>query len=250
MSFGRGCERMTLVFCVVLGAVSSAQAQNQPSGSKWVVDVGVGIDPTVNGNVNSGAIGTLQGQATAILPQSYGDVYGTGTHLKFGAGYALSDESELRGTFTWQTADANLVRLGDIGASSLYAQYSDYKSFGLDLGYRRYAPINMKNMRAYGEATVGMAFIDRINVQLAAPQQNVVLNSTDFYDATAAFTWGLNFGALFRVAEHVDVNAQFGLRHVSGLAEVDQLVGTGLDAINNDTARLTFPLLVGVRFRF
>jgi hypothetical protein len=177
-------------------------------------------------------------------------VYGTGTHLKFGAGYALNDESELRGTFTWQTADANLVRLGDIGSSSLYGQYSDYKSFGLDLGYRRYAPITMKNVRAYGEATLGMAFIDRINVQLAAPQQNVVFNSTDFYDATAAFTWGLNFGALFRVADHVDVNAQFGLRHVSGLSEVDQFVGTGLETINSDTGRLTFPLLVGVRFRF
>jgi hypothetical protein len=31
---------------------------------------------------------------------------------------------------------------------------------------------------------------------------------------------------------------------------VDQLVGTGLEDINNDTARLTFPVVVGVRFRF
>src|SRR4029453_19166698 len=106
----------------------------------------------------------------------------------------------LRGTFTLQTADANLVRLGDIGPSSLYAQYSDYKSFGLDLGYRRYAPLDMKKVRLYGEATIGLAFIDRINAQFAAPQSNTIFNSTDFYDATAAFTWGLNFGVLFPVA--------------------------------------------------
>jgi hypothetical protein len=31
---------------------------------------------------------------------------------------------------------------------------------------------------------------------------------------------------------------------------VDQLVGTGLEAINNDSARLTFPIVVGVRIRF
>jgi hypothetical protein len=31
---------------------------------------------------------------------------------------------------------------------------------------------------------------------------------------------------------------------------VDQFLGTGLETINNDTARLTFPLVVGVRFRF
>ena len=250
MSFGRGVPLGALAICLGLAAATDVRAQSTSSDSRWVIDVGVGIDPTINGNINSGAIGTLQGQATAILPQSYGDVYGTGTHLKFGAGYALNDVSELRGTFTWQSADANLVRLGDIGPSSLYAQYSDYKSFGLDLGYRRYAPIDVKNLRVFGEATAGMAFIDRINAQFAAPQSNLVFSSTDFYDATAAFTWGLNFGALFRVAEQVDVSAQFGLRGVSGLAEVDQFVGTGLDNTNNDTGRLTFPIVVGVRFRF
>jgi hypothetical protein len=238
-----------LLLGVALACAPNARAQSS-SESRWTVDVGVGIDPSINGNVNSGAIGTLQGQATAILPQSYGAIYGTGTHLRFGAGFALDDVSELRGTFTWQTADANLVRLGDIGPSSLYAQYSDYKSIGLDLGYRRYAPVTVKNLRVYGEATLGLAAIDRINAQFAAPQSNLVFTSTDFYDGTAAFTWGLNFGALFRVAEQVDVNAQFGLRHVSGLAEVDQFVGTGLDNVNNDTARLTFPIVVGVRFRF
>ena len=46
------------------------------------------------------------------------------------------------------------------------------------------------------------------------------------------------------------LNAQFGLRGVTGLAEMDQLIGTGLDELNNDSARLTFPVVVGVRFRF
>jgi hypothetical protein len=31
---------------------------------------------------------------------------------------------------------------------------------------------------------------------------------------------------------------------------VDQLIGTGLDNINSDSARLTFPIGFGVRFRF
>lgn len=244
--------RCAWLVCGLLVCATQAQAQtaSKSTDSPWAIDVGVGIDPTINGNVNSGAIGTLQGQSAAILPQSYGDVYGTGTHFRFGAGYALNDMAELRGTFTWQTADANLVRLGDLGPSSLYAQYSDYKSFGLDLGYRRYAPIEVKNARVYGEATIGAAFIDRINAQFAAPQSNTNFTSTDFYDRTAAFTWGINVGGLFRVSDHVDFNAQVGLRHVSGLAEVDQFVGTGLDDINNDTSRLTFPLVVGVRFRF
>jgi hypothetical protein len=235
---------------VALAACASeARAQSSSDESKWVIDLGVGNNPTLNGNVNSGAIGTLKGQATAILPNSYRDVYGTGTELRFGGGYALSRDSELRGVFVYQSADANLVRLGDIGPSSLYGQYSDYKSIGLDLGYRRYVPLASTPVRIYGEALIGVAFVDRINVQLAAPQANIVFDSTDFYDSTGALTLGLNFGALFRIADHVDLNAQVGLRHVGGLAQVDQLIGTGLEEINNDTGRLTFPIVVGVRFR-
>jgi Outer membrane protein beta-barrel domain len=234
-----------LLLCV---GVQDVRAQTDES--PWVIDLDLGLDISVNGNVNSGAIGTYQGFATAILPNPYGEVYGTGLHFRFGGGYALNELSELRGVFTYQTADANLVRLGDIGPSSLYAQFSDYKSFGLDLGYRRYVPINVRNLRVYGEATIGAAFVNSIDAQLAAPQANIVFETTDFYDDTAAFTWGINAGVLFRLLDQMDLNAQFGLRRVGGLSEVDQFVGTGLDDINNDSARLTFPIVVGVRFRF
>ena len=85
---------------------------------------------------------------------------------------------------------------------------------------------------------------------LAAPQSNLILDVTDFYDQTSAFTWGINAGVLFPVAERVDFNVQVGLRGVSGLSEVDQFVGTGLEDINNDSSRLTCPFVVGARFRF
>lgn len=246
----RSCVCISVVAVTLLAGPLSVQAQTPADESPWVVDLGVGIDPSINGNVNSGAIGRLQNQATAVLPNAYGDVYGTGIQLRFGGGYRLSDVAELRGVFTYQSADADLVRLGDMGASSLYAQYSDYKSIGLDVGYRRYMPLPGKNFRVYGEATLGLAFVNSIDSQFAAPQSNAVFSSTDFYDDTGAFTLGLNFGILFPIAEQIDLNGQFGLRHVGGLSEVDQLAGTGLEDINSDSARLTFPIVVGVRFRF
>jgi hypothetical protein len=240
----------TVIALVGLGATNArAQAQSTDE-SPWTAEVGVGIDPSINGVVNSGAIGELQGLATAILPNSYGSVYGTGVQLRFGAGYRLDDMSELRGVFIYQSADADLVRLGDIGPSSLYAQYSDYKALSLDAGYRRYMSPRNRDWRVYAEGTLGIAFVDNINVLLAAPQANLIFNQTDFYDSTAAFTWTISGGLLFRVARQVDINAQIGLRHVGGLSDVDQFQGTGLSNINNDTARLTFPVVVGVRFRF
>jgi hypothetical protein len=247
------CRRHRLivgfVVLTVLAAAPDVRAQ-QHGESRWVVDFGLGIDFSINGNVNSGAIGVFQGEAAAILPNPYGEVYGSGLHFRFGAGYLFDDETELRAQFTIQSADADLVRMGDVGVSSLYGAYDDYQTLSLDVGFRRYVPIRDTRFRPYGEATIGLAFIDEIDVLLAAPQSNLVLDATDFYDQTAAFTWGLNAGVLFPVAERVDLSVQVGLRHVSGLADVDQFIGTGLEEINNDSGRLTFPIVVGARFRF
>ena len=105
-------------------------------------------------------------------------------------------------------------------------------------------------VRGFGEATIGIGFISRINAQFAAPQSNTIFTNTDFYDTTEAFTFGISVGALFRVSDQVDATAQIGLRRVGPLAEVDDLVGTGLADINDNSSRLTFPIVVGVRFRF
>ena len=256
MQISRECLVYVVAGIMVLAGAVDARAQGQvsvqaeASENPWVVDVSIGMDFSVAGDVNKGAIGVIQNQAAAILPQPYGDVYGTGLQFRFGGGYFLNEDTEVRGIFAWQRANADLVRLGDLGPSSLYGQYSDYQSFGLDLGIRRYMPLPDSDLRLFGEVTIGAAFIDDIDVEFAAPQSNAVFAATDFYDRTAAFTWALGIGVTFPVATHFDVSAQIGLRHVSGLAEVDQFVGTGLEEINDNSARLTFPVLVGLRFRF
>jgi hypothetical protein len=238
-----------------LAAVAPAAAQ-YPGGSsadpdyRWSADVGFGFDNSISGNINSGAIGTLDGQSVVVTKNRYEDVYGTGLHFRFGGGYMLDDVSEVRAAFTYQSIDADLTRMGDLGVSSLYGEYDDYKSLGLDVGYRRYAPPRWPKVRPYVEGTAGIAFISEIDVLLAAPQANLVQNATDFYDRTAAFTLGLNGGALFDVNDRYALSAQIGVRYVTGLAEVDNLVGTGLQEINDSSARWTVPFVLGLRVRF
>ncbi len=43
---------------------------------------------------------------------------------------------------------------------------------------------------------------------------------------------------------------QLGLRWMSGLSAIDGLDGTGLEDINNHSARWTLPFVGGVRVRF
>jgi hypothetical protein len=239
---------LAVVTCALFFGVSSARAQGQAAGNPWAIDFGVGISPSIKGDINSGVIGTFQGQTVAVVPHTYSDVYGNSIDWHFGGGYALNADSEIHGAFIYQSTSANLVRLGDIGPSSLYGQFSDYKSWALDVGYRRY--LALTNARVYVEGTIGIADVQRINVVFAAPQSNLITQNGDFYDGTAAFTWSVGVGILFPIAKQVDFNAQLGLRHVGGLADVDQFVGTSLSAINNDSSRLSFPIIVGVRYRF
>jgi len=244
---------------MVFASASAVHAQTRPQqpaapavaapAQRWSVDFGIGFDNSISGNINSSAIGSLNGQTVVILKNKYEDVYGTGLHLRIGGGYMWRENQELRATFTMQSLDADLVRLGDYGASNLYGQYDDYQSFGIDLGFRQYMPLR-NTLRAYGEGNLGIAFIDETDVILAAPQANLVQNATDFYDRTAAFTMAFNVGLMGEVRKNLDVYGQIGLRYVSGMAEVDQLFGTDLDTINDNSSRWAMPFSVGIRVRF
>lgn len=243
------CAGLTLA--ALLGSGANARAQSAPPAvtSPWSVDFGIGWDNSISGNINSSGIGTINDQAVVITKNTYEDVYGTGLHFRFGGGYLIDDVTEIRATFTLQSLDADLTPMGDIGASRLYGQYADYQSFGLDVGLRRYGDLSPK-VRAYGEGTIGIAFIDETDVILVAPTANLSGNATDFYDRTAAFTLAGNAGVLVQMAERVWVFGQVGLRWVSGMSAVDGLAGTGLETINDKSARWTFPFIMGARYQF
>ena len=142
---------------------SVAQAQSAPKDTPWSVEFAIGWDNSISGNINSSGIGTLNGQAVVITKNSYNDVYGTGLHIRFGGGYLIDDVTEIRATFSLQSLDADLTEMGDIGSSRLYGQYNDYQSFGLDFGFRRYVDFK-PGLRAYGEGTIGLAFIEETDV--------------------------------------------------------------------------------------
>lgn len=185
-----------------------------------------------------------------ITNNTYNDVHGAGLNLRLGGGYMFNERTEARVTFTFQSLDADfLVPAGDIGVSNLYAEFSDYQSFGMEFGLRQYGRLTPK-LQAYGEGTIGVGFIDKLDVTLIAPGANLMGFANDFYDQTAAFMMGAAGGLMIQTGEKVDVFVQLGLRYVSGMAEIDDLAGTGLDNINDKSARWTLPFIAGVRFRF
>ncbi len=235
-----------LLAAAILGIASTSQAQ---SAGPWNVEFAIGWDNSISGNINSSAVGTINNQTVVILKNQYEAVYGTGLNMRFGGGYRLNPATEARVTFTFQSLDADLTPMGDYGASRLYGQYSDYQSLSLDFGLRRYGRVET-DVRPYAEASIGLGFVDKVDVQLVAPQANLIVNDNDFYDQTSAFTFSINTGILWDLNERVGVFGQLGFRYVTGMSEVDDFVGTGLESINDKSARWTLPFLAGVRFGF
>ena len=240
----------TVALGMLLASVPAANAQSTPGSSPWSFEVGVGWDNGIAGHINSSGIGAINDQAVVITSNTYEEVYGTGLHLRFGGGYLLNEATEMIGTFTWQTLDADQVTpMGDIGVSNLYGRYSDYQMFGLDVGLRRYANIST-TFRAYGEGGLGLGFVDKTDVTLVAPGANLTGEANDMYDQTAAWSAGGAIGLLVQTGGRIGFFGQLGLRYVSGMAEVDDLVGTGLETINDKSSRWTLPFVGGIRMRF
>ena len=165
---------IAVALAVACASVAQAQAARD---TPWSAEFAIGWDNSVSGNINSSAIGRLNDQPVVITKNTYESVYGTGLHFRFGGGYMLNEVLELRATFSFQSLDADLTRMGDYGASNLYGQYDDYQSFGLDVGLRRYVDLQ-PGLRAYGEGTLGLAFIDETDVELVAPGANFAGTAT------------------------------------------------------------------------
>src|SRR5574339_1127289 len=236
-----------LAFALTLGLASTVHAQT--TDTKWSVDLAIGWDNSISGNINSSAIGTVNDQTVVVLTNQYEDVYGSGLHIRVGGGYMLNANTEARANLSFQSADSDLATLGDYGASPLYADYSDYESTSLDVGLRRYGRVNT-NLRPYVEGTIGLGWIDDIDADLVAPQANLVVDANNFYQSSTAFSLAVHAGLLWGINERLGGFAQLGLRYTSGLAEVDNFVGVGLESINDHSARWTLPFLVGVRVGF
>ena len=117
------------------------------------------------------------------------------------------------------------------------------------MGFRRYFDSG-KSWRPFIEGTFGLGFITEIDVVLSAPAANLTERATDFYDRTAAFALGGNAGVVWQLSDHFGAFGQIGLRWMSGLSEIDDLAGTGLETINDDSSRWTLPVVVGMRVRF
>ena len=235
---------------ILLAGPVFAQSASAPE-NPWSAEFAVGWDINLSGALFKSGIGTIEGLPTVIGEQSYGDVFGTGVQWRFGAGYMYDEHQEFRAALTIQNVSADVVELGTVGARPLFGTFDDYTSVAFDVGYRYYLDeLQDGRLRPYVGGTIGLAFISEMDADLAVPELGIVINDANFYDGTTAFAFGVEGGALFGLSDRVDLNVNLGFRYTGGMSDIDPLVNSGLEGVNDDSARWTLPLMVGVRFKF
>jgi opacity protein-like surface antigen len=240
--------RIAIATAVLVSTPTLVRAQ---TSSPWSVDLAIGWDNSVSGDFLTGGIGTLQGAPVVLENTSWDEVYGTGVLFNVAVGYDLGTRNELRAGFTMQsTGSDDAQTIGTVSGGPLFANFDNYKAWTIDVGYRRYFAERAERFRPYVGGGIGLGIVSEIQADLAQTGAGLVLEDVDFYDGNGAVTFGGNAGLLYRLNDRFSLDARLGLRYVSGLADVEDAVFSGLDDVNEDSSRWTVPLTVGAKIRF
>jgi hypothetical protein len=235
-----------LALALALPAPSAAQDGVQ---GQWSMTLAGGALVPIGGEFHEGGQGLVLGLPTTVQSRGNKDIYDTGYGWRAGVGYGVSRSVELMGEFTWGSASASQLRVGDVAGLDLLAQFDDYTSYGMEGGMRLHFTPGAR-VQPYMSAVAGFKRISRIPGTFAVPAAGVTLTDTPFYDSSFVPVVGAGLGFLVDVSPRVSLGLDGGLRYHTKLAELEGLSGTGLENLNDAGSRWSAPISAVMRLRF
>ena len=240
----------------VSSGTATAAADPDDFRHRVTVSVQFGIDNQFSGKLIKEATGTRTNGAPINLGETtFDEVYGRIGMFKIGAGYRTSPRSEGVFNFVWSQSDASeaAILVGTVGTSQvpLDVAFTEYKYWGFEGGQRFY--FARTRFTPYLGYLVGINRFSEISGTFAGvpPVDAPELANTDgsIYDKSWAISLGPTGGVLIGVGPF-EVMGEVQLRYIGGLSDVDWLVEEGLQDVNDESSRWSFPLVVGARIRF
>ena len=207
-----------------------------------------------SGNMIQAATGqTTTGLPINLSETSFDDVYGRMTGFKVGVGYRTTPRSEAVFNFVISRNSAERITMGTVGEASVpvNVNFDDYNNWGFEGGQRffftrvRFTPFlgYLVGVNRYDD--IRGTFVD---VPLEATP-GLAAQDGKFFEKSWAFNLGPTGGLLIGMGP-VELMAEAQVRYMGGLSDVDWLVDEGLRDINGESARWSFPIQLGMRFRF
>ncbi len=196
---------------------------------------------------------TTTGLPINLTETSYDDVYGRMTGFKLGVGYRTTPRTEAVFNVVISRNSAERITMGTVGAASVpvYVDFDSYNNWGFEGGQRFFfTRVRFTPFLGY---LVGINRYDDIRGTFAdVPLEmtpGLAAQDGKFFEQSWAFNFGPTGGVLVGVGP-VELMAEAQLRYMGGLSDVDWLVEEGLRDINRESERWSFPIQLGLRFRF
>jgi hypothetical protein len=234
---------------IVAGVLGSGSASAEGIEGRWSLALQGGTDLELSGEVHDGGSGTVLDLQTQVEARSFGDVYDPGFRGQLEIGYGVSRASEVFVRGTYYKMSSNTLQVGTVAGLVLDADFSEYKEWGGELGYRRYFRAD-KPFKLYVGGSAGLRFVSELPSTFSVPAAGVVLNDVPFYDSSTVGVFGLDLGASYDLSPKVALGLETGPRYQTGLGDLDGLAGTGLETINDTGSRWSMPIVATLRLRF
>lgn len=239
----------------------------------WYVSVGGGADFDFGSTQfnRSHVIPDLSGRAEIhVAAHDYDDVYNTNYRIQGEFGYALGQHWEFFGRFAYDAADSqtttgSFVR-SVVGRLNLESNWSDYKSYGGEVGIRYFFLPRHACIRPYISLSGGATRVESIDLTTRAGNNlgpiaaGDVLFDGHFFGNSVVATGSALAGIEVPVTRCFAIGADAGLRYESKLAQNDgdlnhsSIAGFAFPNLNkaNDNGgdRLFCPVTLYAKIRF
>lgn len=236
------------------------QSNRKPIGQRMNLEMAIGIDPSIDGDVISTAV---DNSGTAALTQTdYGAAYGRATKYQLGASYALSDTVDITAGANYSKAKGKSVSIGSINATDpITAQFDDLETYGVEVGIRKYfrnktfAHLLSPSVSPYVGANVGIQHVESTGAALssagfASIGQPPTFNA-EWYDDSLVPTAQLSVGAEWRASRNFALALETGIRFTGDLKAGDgTLAAIGWDESRGNSQNISIPVTLRGRFKF
>jgi len=225
-----------------------AQAEAPLDQGRFMAWGSLGWQGDMGGSVNSSGIGTIGARPAELNANTWGERYDPALIFRLGGAYNVSDRSQFIGAFSWEQAEADETEAGLLAGFPLSVDFSDYQAWGIDVGYRRFYPMN-RAAKPFVTASLGFQHVDEITLGLSSTT-GFVANEVPFYDESWVVQWRVGTGFLWDINERFGWLATVDLKYSGVLSDAAGIGSVGFERINDVGNRWTLPLMAGVFVKF
>jgi hypothetical protein len=242
----------SLVSCLFITMLTAAPAMAQSPAplreGGAMVWASLGFQGDLGGSVNRSGIGTVNGRPAELDANTWGERYDPGFIFRVGGAYNLTENSQITGTVGWEQAEADETEAGLQAGLPIRVKFSDYQSWGFDVGYRRFLATQFK-ARPFVGAAIGFQSVDAITMNLHS-SAGLAVDDLPFYDDSWVARWRIGTGLLWDISERFGAQVTVDLKYSGVLSDQSGIGSVGFERINDQGNRFTFPVLVGAFVKF